>query len=133
MSEEKVETVRAIYDAWLRGDFDAVFRNIHADVEFSGPPDFSGGGRLYHGHDGMREALAQWIGSWEDYRFGLGKLIGCGDDVLVEGHQHGRGKGSGVEVSESIYSVWTVKGGLAVRQRMFRDRGQALEAAGLSE
>jgi hypothetical protein len=52
---------------------------------------------------------------------------------LVAGWQSGRGKESGVETSEEIFSVWTLRAGKAVEQRMFRDRGQALEAAGLSE
>jgi ketosteroid isomerase-like protein len=51
-------------------------------------------------------------------------------DVLVEGWQRGRGKTSGVDVSEEIFSVWTIRGGQAVRQRMFRDRAKALGTAG---
>jgi ketosteroid isomerase-like protein len=60
-------------------------------------------------------------------------LIDCGDQILAAGWQRGRGKGSGVEVSEEIFSVWTVRTGKVVRQRMFRERVQALEAVGLSE
>jgi hypothetical protein len=49
------------------------------------------------------------------------------------GWHRARGKGSGVEVSEEIFSVWTLHVGEVVRQRMFRDRVQAFEAVGLSE
>jgi hypothetical protein len=52
---------------------------------------------------------------------------------LAAGWQRGRGKGSGVEVSEEIFSVWTLRARKVIRQRMFRDRGQALEAAGVPE
>jgi ketosteroid isomerase-like protein len=88
---------------------------------------------LSRGHEGVRRSLAAWVGAWDDYRFELRRLIDCGDDVVVESWQRGPGRTSRVEVSEEIFSVWTLRAGQAVRQRMFRDRGQALEAAGLGE
>jgi hypothetical protein len=74
------------------------------------------------------------MGAWEDYRYERRELIDCGDDrVLVAGRQTGRGKGSGVEISEENFSVFSVSEGKIVKQRMFRHRAEALEAAGLSE
>ena len=137
MSQENVEVVRAIYEDWLRGDYEAVFARIDADIEWFAPTDISASGEpgsgLSRGHHGIRKSLARWIGEWDDFSFELRRLIDLGDDVLAEGWQRGRGKTSGVEVSEEIFSVWTIRGGQAVRQRMFRDRAQALEAAGLRE
>ena len=137
MSEENVEVVQAIYDSWTRGDYDAVFALLDTDIEWFGPPDISASGEpgsgLARGHDGVRRSLARWVGEWDEYSFEVRRLIDSGDDVLVEGRHRGRGKTSGVEVSEEIFSVWTVRAGQAVRQRMFRDRAEAVEAAGLSE
>jgi ketosteroid isomerase-like protein len=82
----------------------------------------------------VEQAVTSWTGAWEDFRFEPRRLIECGESkVLVEGWQGGRGKSSGVEVSEEIFSVYTIKGGKIVRQRMFRDRDEAAAAAGLSE
>jgi ketosteroid isomerase-like protein len=133
MSRENVELVRGIVEAWLRGDFEGALARIAGDIEWEGPPDVSGGGRSYRGHEEMGDALGTWVGTWDDYHYELRNLLPAGDEVLVEGWHRGRGKGSGVEVSEAIYMVWTVRDGMAVRQRMFRDRAQALEAAGLSD
>ena len=133
MSQENVEIVRAIVEDWLRGDFQGALALIDERIEFVATPDAAGGGRSYRGHDEMDKALTEWVGTWDDYQYELQKLVGAGEEVLVEGWQRGRGRGSGVEVSEAIYMVWTVRGGKAVRQRMFRDRAEALEAAGLSE
>jgi ketosteroid isomerase-like protein len=132
MSEENVEIVRAVYDAYNRGDFDAVFERFHEDIEWSDPPGHPGGGTR-HGHEGVRESLSKWVGTWDDYHYELRELIDLGDHVLAGGWQGGRGKGSGVEVSEGVFSLYTLRAGKVVRQRMFRDRGQALEAAGLEE
>jgi ketosteroid isomerase-like protein len=132
MSQENVEVVREVYEAWIRGDDEAAFERFDPEVEWFPPPDVSSSGKR-QGHEGVRRSLAAWIGTWEDYHFELRQLIDRGDDVLAEGWQRGRGRTSGVEVSEKICSVWTLRAGLIIRQRMFRDRAEALEAAGLRE
>jgi ketosteroid isomerase-like protein len=131
MSRENVETVRAIYDAWQR-DYESAFDYFADDVEWYEPPDVSGGNVAY-GPEAARRSLSRWIGMWSDYRYELRELIDAGDRVFAAGWQSGRGKGSGVETSEEIFSVWILRAGKAVEQRMFRDRTQALEAAGLSD
>src|SRR5262245_57579384 len=132
MSQENVEIVRAIYRAYGHGDYRAAFEHMDKGIEWVGPPDISNSGVAW-GHEGVRRSMANWVGTWEDLHFELRELIDCGDQILAAGFQRGRGKGSGVEVSEEIFSVWTVRAGKVVRQRMFRDRNQALEAAGVSE
>jgi ketosteroid isomerase-like protein len=133
MSEENVEIVRRMYDAWQDGDYEAALAYFDPEVEWSEPPD-NPGARTWHGHEGVNGAVATWVGAWESFRHELRELIDCGDDrVLVAGWQTGRGKGSGVEISEENFSVYTVRDGKIVSQRMFRHRAEALEAAGLSE
>ena len=132
MSQENVDVVRAIYNAWQLGDYRAAFERFDEDVEWFGPPDVSNSG-VARGHEGVRRSLGRWLAAWDDHEFELRELIDCGDRVLAAGWQRGRGKGSGVEVSEEIFSVWTLRARKVIRQQMFRDRGQALEAAGLQE
>jgi ketosteroid isomerase-like protein len=133
VSEEDVEVVRRMYDAWKQGDFEAAMSCIHADVEWSDPPD-NPGARTWHGHEGVQGALSTWVGAWEGYQYELRELIDCGDGrVLLAAWQTGRGKGSGIQISEENFSVYDVREGKIVRQRMFRHRAEALEAAGLQE
>jgi ketosteroid isomerase-like protein len=47
--------------------------------------------------------------------------------------QHGRGKGSGVEVEARYALLYDVHGGKITRLAMYADQAQALEAAGLRE
>jgi ketosteroid isomerase-like protein len=133
MSRENVEIVRAIYDAYDRGDYEAAFEYFHVDIEWFEPPENPGGGGVYRGHEGVRESLGRWIGQWDDYHFELRELTNVGDCVLAEGWQRGRGRGSGVEVSEETFHVWTLQAGKVVRFRGFRNKAQALEAVGLRE
>ena len=131
MSQENIGVVRRVYEAWMCGDYEALFALFDPEIEWSPPPDVSSSGER-RGHVGVRLAMAGWMGHWEDYHFELRRLIDRGDEVLAEGWQRARGRTSGVEVSEEIFSVWTLRAGQVVRQRMFRDRAQALEAAGLT-
>jgi ketosteroid isomerase-like protein len=133
MSEENVEIVRAFAEAFARGDYEASMAGLDQDIEFISPPDVTGGGGVWRGREEARRGFISFLGTWTDYRYEVRDVIDCGDEVFVEGWQRGRGKGSGAEVSESIYTNWTVRGGSVIRLRMFRDRADALEAAGVPE
>ena len=60
------------------------------------------------------------------------ELIDAGDSVVVVFRQHGRGRGSGVEVDRNFYGVCDVRDGRIVRYRQFTSRDEAIAAAGLS-
>ena len=131
MSQENVEIVRRLYETWMPGG-EALLSFVDREIEFSQPPGQPGAG-TYRGREGVRRALAQWFEPWDDYRIEVDRLIDLGDDVLAETRQYARGKGSGVEVEHRIFQLWTLRDGRIRRARMYFDRGQALEAAGLQE
>ena len=61
-------------------------------------------------------------------------FIDAGDNVVTAVTLKGKGPESGVEVSMRIYQVWTLRDSKVVRVvGGYRDRAEALEAAGLSE
>ena len=130
MSRENVEIVRRMYDAFARGDYETSLSYNDSEIEFSQPGDEPGGG-TYHGHEGVIEAFAKWLGAWDDYGVEAEELIDFGDDVLARTRHHGRGKGSGVEVEMQIFQLLTLRNGKVVRMRMYYDEAEALEAVGL--
>jgi ketosteroid isomerase-like protein len=58
-------------------------------------------------------------------------LIDLGDRLIGVIRMSGHGTVSGVPVSQRVFSVYTFRRGLVVKQEDFGDRGEALEAAGL--
>ena len=132
MPQENVETVRRMYDAYARGDFELSLSYLDPEIEFSQPTQEPGAG-TYHGHEGVIQAFTQWTGAWDDYRVEVEELIDLGDDVLARTRHHGRGKGSGVEAEMRIFQLWTLRNDKAVRARMYYDEAEAREAAGLPE
>jgi ketosteroid isomerase-like protein len=91
-------------------------------------------GETSRGREGVREALEQWLDSFEDYSFEAQRIVDCGGDhVLVVGLEVGTGVMSGAEVRSLNYELLTIRDGLIVRYREFYDEREALEAAGLAE
>ena len=131
MSGEKVEIVRRIYDAYAAGDFETAFELIDPAVEFDGTARPEGG--IYHGHEGVAEALRTWTGTWESWRLELDEVVDAGPHVVAFERQSGRGKGSGLRWAEETATLFTFRDGTVVRMVWFASREAALEAAGLSQ
>ena len=131
MSEENVEIVRRIYDAYLLADFETALSLIDTEVEVDASlrPD----GEVFHGHEGVAEALRTWTGAWEVFRVEVEEIRDAGDHVVGVERQSGRGKGSGLPLARQFFAVWTVRDRKVVRIAWFLSRSDALEAAGLSE
>ena len=97
MSEENVEIVRRVYDAFHRGDIEAALAYFDPDVVADASqarPDLPTG----HGREELRRIVMSWVGSWDEWREEIEEMRDVGSQVLVFIVQHGRGKGSGIEV-----------------------------------
>jgi ketosteroid isomerase-like protein len=71
---------------------------------------------------------------WETLRFEPEEVIQVGEDRLVSvGRMTGLGRASGATVDTPWAVVFTIEEGRPVREEIFLDRDEALEAAGLSE
>jgi ketosteroid isomerase-like protein len=55
MSRENVEAVRTAWDAWERGDMEALFRLYDPDIEWDQTRYLAGGpSGVFGGHEGVR-------------------------------------------------------------------------------
>ncbi len=132
MSQDNVEIVRASWEAWGRGDMDALFEFYDPEVEWdtthSNIPDMG----VFHGHDGVRDFFRQWRAFFAEYYAEPEQFIGADESVIVRVRQGGRGRASTVGVEmPSYWQVYWLRDGRAVRVEIHRDEAQAFEAAGL--
>ena len=132
MSSANVAIVRAMHEAFERGDYEtstAAIESVHEwDMRESGLAD----ARLYTGKEGALEFLRTWMGTWEDFEFEGTEYLDGGDQVVVIFTQRGRGKGSGIEMEQEYFGVYELEDGKIVRYRGFATREDALKAAGLT-
>jgi ketosteroid isomerase-like protein len=131
MSQENVEIVKASIDAVNRGDWDAMLKDAAPGFEY----DFSravGPWRGVFGLDQARRLWEEFAASWESFRVEPHEFIEVGDHVVVPGAGHMVGR-DGIEVEARVTFTWTIRDGAIERVCMFQERGEALEALGLSE
>ncbi len=134
MSQENVDLVLQAFDAFTRGDIEAVLQMCADDVTITQAQELPGVPSQGHGREGVLEAFAYWPQQWDDYRFEVrGVVADPGDHVVVGIRERGRGKESGVDVQADFTFVFTVRDKAFIELRTFLTEGQALEAAGLSE
>ena len=130
---ENVELVRRGYDALARGDFDALFRVLHPEVEMRDAGNFPEAG-VYTGHQGVLDFLAQQAPVWDDFRILPERFIPVGDDgVLVLHKQVGRSKITGLQLEAPYAHIWTIRDGLVIQGRTYDSWEAGLEAVGLRE
>jgi ketosteroid isomerase-like protein len=132
MSRENLEIVRRAMEAWNRQDNDAILELVapQAELDASGRvlnPD------IYAGADGFVRFRREIAEAWDRFEVEIEDLFEVDGQVVVFVRSIARGRGSGVEVD--FRSAWlvAVSGQKITRARLYRDRDEALEAAGLSE
>ena len=128
MSQQNIELVRESLEAFERGDLDGALANAHPDlVSTRVHPD----GAVFHGPDGFRQLLADWLEGFSEASFWSGDYIDAGDRVIVHQHQRGRGAGSGALVDGDFWLVYAFAEGKVIRLDIYADKDEALEATGL--
>ena len=128
MSEENVELVRLIHDAWSRGDFSAGADLMAPDFEWHQHAQAVEPGS--HRGAAIGGAIGKIFEIYENFRIEPLEYIDAGHKVVVAGRIQGTARGSGVELDQRLMFVWTVDGGKLGDLAVFGDRRDALEAAG---
>ncbi len=97
MAETYVETAKRGAEAFSTGDLESVLPDAHPDLEFI--PMRAPVQGAYDGHDGLRESFADNAENFDEFHLVVEEVIDRGDEVIVVGTLHIRGKGSGVKVT----------------------------------
>ena len=82
------------------------------------------------GHDALVRWIQRWLEAWDETWDEIDEIIQVGEMVVAAIRSHGRGRISGMEISQRAFDVFELRGGRIVRLREYLDPHQALEAAG---
>jgi ketosteroid isomerase-like protein len=131
MSQENVDVVRAMYDAFNRGDTDAILElaDPAVSVEDHGVID----GATYQGRDGVLRFLAFQAEAFSAQSVELEELIETGDEIVAVIRLRGEGPLSRIPLEGRFSHVWQIAGGTVRRLRVYATKQEALEAAGLRD
>ena len=129
MSQENVETVRAIFRGWNERGVEGMLPFFHKDIEYL--PMEEGG--TVHGHDALRRYFERWMEPWREFAVGPTEFLHLRDRVFNGTAMTGRGRDSGIPVAMEYWQVWHFREAKAARWEEYLDRAEALEAVGLRE
>ena len=135
MSQENVEIVRRFYDAFNRGNPEALIALAAPDIEWR-PALIGGGiveGAIYYGHEGLIDFLKMQDETWETVTATPAVIQGVGQCVLAEVRLAAVGRTSGVPVQRTTWTVWELRDGRVSHGRVYIEKADALKAARLSE
>jgi ketosteroid isomerase-like protein len=131
MSEQNVEHILAAFDAYARGDTEAVLALCSEDILITQAPEVvaTGVAPEQHGHAGVLEAFGIWPEQWDDFEIEIDRIVADpGDHVVVATIQRGRGRQSGVEVEAEFFFTFLVRDGKTAEWRIFTHEAEALAA-----
>jgi ketosteroid isomerase-like protein len=130
MSQENVEIVRRAIEAFNRGDFDLMLRDVAPDatVDFSHSRGLLAG--VYVGHEAIRRFWTAMVEPFERNAFVADEFIPHGEHVVVPNTTRVTGRG-GIKVEAKSATVATVRDGHIVRWTMYQDKTDALKSVGL--
>jgi ketosteroid isomerase-like protein len=132
VSEADIETLRAAYEAFARGDRDSMFADAAPDFELKTADRFTNPG-TYRGIQTARRFFDDFLGPFEEVEPIPQKFFEDADRIAVLLLVRVRPRGSSAVLENRIGHVWTFRDGKATRLEIFPEREKALEAIGMSE
>ena len=132
MSQENLEIVRRIFEAWAVADWSIGNDYYDRHVVFVMSPDFPAFGVSY-GIDQVKAYWRDFLEQFERTTIEAKRLQTAGDTVLAQVVQHAKGRASGVEGDIPFFMLFTFRGKRIVRVESMIEEAEAREALGLSE
>ena len=144
VSRENVELVSRMYSlmpglrnvdpadeaAFIDRLFDAV---LDDQFELRLPSGYPEGDPVFTGREGVAQLFAMLREAWSEWRFEPERFFDVGDTVVVFVRVVARGVGSGMPIELPDAHVVTIREGRITASHVYRDRSEALEAAGVEE
>jgi uncharacterized protein len=134
MSQENVEIVRRLFEAFNRHDLQALAELSHQDVEFISVVTVEAEAATFRGPDTWASYFAAMDQTWADWRAEDFQVLDAGDDrVVCVFRITGSGKQSGVPVERAVGVAYRIRQRKVWRMRSYLNPAEALEAVGLRE
>ena len=120
--------VRRVYDAWNRGDWDAVFRDAHPDAELTTQRGPDAGTKRQR--DEVQKFVDDYSSAFDNFAVEPEEFFPIGDQVVVFVTRRARPKGGDVDMVVRNGHLWRFRDGRILSMTSFPDPEAALQAAG---
>jgi ketosteroid isomerase-like protein len=126
------DLVREAFERWNHDDHEWVLERVDSDVVIQVASAQISGGEPYRGHDGYLQWIATMRESFEVWQIAPDSFREHGDNVIVLGSMHLRGRGSGLELDQQTGWIVEIHDGKMTRFQAFLSHEEALAAGGIS-
>jgi ketosteroid isomerase-like protein len=133
MSQENVEIVRQLVQAFNRRDLAAMSESLDPEIEWTPGGPAAVERAVYRGSDAVSDGFIATWETWEVFRLAEHEVRDLGDSILWLGRAQLRGDASHVELDQEFAVHFRIDGRRFVRMHGFPTWKVAIEAAGLSE
>ncbi len=132
MSKENVAVIRGAYDAFGRGDLDAVLAAFSPAIVWNEAENFPyADGNPYHGIQAVVEGVfARIPADWDGFTIVVDELLDAGDTVVETGRYLATSKATGRPIRAQQAHVWRFRDGKVVGFQQYCDTLQVARAVG---
>ena len=133
MSQENVEIVRRVIQAWNQRDADLAASFMSSDLEWAPAGPAAVEGTVYRGREEASRGFTAVWETWEEFRCQESEVRDLGDSVLWLGRVKMKGGASHVELDQEFAFRAVLRDGMVTSVRTFLAWDEALGAVGLGE
>jgi len=130
MSNENVQIVSGLYEAFGKGNVPGVLSKLADNIEWREADNFIYADRNpYIGPSAVLEGVFMRIVSqWENFTVIPESVLDAGDQVVTLGYYSGTNKKTGKSVRAQMVHVWTMADGKATKFQQYTDTKQFADA-----
>jgi uncharacterized protein len=133
VSKSDLDVLRRGYEAFNRRDLEGLLEFFDRDSTWIPSPSAWGAGRVYQGHEGVAQLLADMELEWQEFEAVPEEFRQVGDFVLALGYVRAVPNGGDHEIRSATAWIWEMRDGKCLRLQAYTDPARALEALGLKE
>ncbi|MGZ8665715.1 MAG: nuclear transport factor 2 family protein [Solirubrobacterales bacterium] len=120
MSSADVEMVRSGFETLARDGVEGLLPLVHPEFQMTTPAGLAAEPDTYRGREGMRRYWDSFGDGMEGIEFVAREFEDLGGGkVLNTAVLRGRGRSTGIEVSQEVVLVWEVRDAMAYRVNIF--------------
>jgi ketosteroid isomerase-like protein len=129
VGQANVELVRGVYDAFARGDVDAVFAAMTPEIEWDECEGMPYGG-VYHGREAIvANVFGPILADVEGFTANPDEILALDEARVIARGRHG-GMGAAGPVEARFVHIWTITNGQVSRYEQLADTRKFCDAVG---
>ncbi len=126
MSQENVQFMRGLYEAFGKSDVPAVLAGMDQKIEWNEAENFAyADGNPYMGPQAIVEGVFMRLATeWDGFTVSPADFLDAGDRVVTRGTYTGTFKATGKKVRAQFAHIWNFEGGKLVGFQQYTDTKQ---------